>query len=85
MHGCREGGGGAELPLMERPGWMQGEQIEHMQPPSCKGHKLTARTHLVLVAQGITAQMGTRATDRRATKLMRIHQQVRQCAVLAAS
>jgi len=27
--------------------------------------------------QGITAQMGTRATDRRASKLMRIHQQVR--------
>ncbi len=26
--------------------------------------------------QGITAQMGTRATDRRAIKLMRIHQQV---------
>ncbi len=28
--------------------------------------------------QGITAQMGTRATDRRAIKLMRIHQQVRR-------
>lgn len=26
--------------------------------------------------QGITAQMGTRATDRRASKLMRIHQKV---------
>lgn len=27
----------------------------------------------MLTAQGITAQMGTRATDRRAIKLMRIH------------
>jgi len=41
---------------------------------------LTATTDgdvVVWDEQGITAQMGTRATDRRASKLMRIHQQVR--------
>jgi hypothetical protein len=40
---------------------------------------LTATTDGDLVVwdeQGITAQMGTRATDRRAIKLMRIHNQV---------
>lgn len=43
---------------------------------------LTATTDgdvVVWDEQGITAQMGTRATDRRASKLMRLHQQVRVC------